>query len=64
MIPIIQTEADFILKNVKDNKLKKASARKRHGGKTYYVLNDDYPSLSVLAKLREYKSVKQLLEDN
>jgi hypothetical protein len=40
--------------------LKKTSARKRSGGKTYYVLCDDRKVLEVLAMLRGYapKQVK------
>lgn len=64
MIKIVQSEADYILKNVKASRLKKASERKRHGGKTYYILCDDYPSLKALAKIRKYKNVKELLNDN
>lgn len=61
MIKITQQEADIILKTVKDNKLKKTSERKRHGGKTYYVLNDDKPSLIALTKLKNCNTIKELL---
>lgn len=52
LIQITQTEADYIIKNVRNNRLHKTSARKKHGGKTYFVLRDDFSALRVLAKLR------------
>lgn len=61
IIKITQSEADYIISHSDSNerKLKKASARKRHGGKTYYVLNDDKTSLRLLAYLRGYVPIKQ-----
>lgn len=59
LIQITQMEADYIIKNVPDRKLKKSSERKRHGGKTYYVLGDDASSLNVLAMLRGYTPIRK-----
>ena len=59
MIQITQMEADYIIKHVPDRKLKKASARKRHGGKTYYIVGDDISSLKVLAMLRGYLPIRK-----
>lgn len=64
LIKIYQREADYLIENVPTRKLKKASGRKKHGGKTYYVLNDDYDSLKVVAMLRDYKPVKRFVIDN
>lgn len=61
MISIDQREADYLIKNVKQRKLKVCSQRKRHGGKTYFVLGDDYASLRALAQLRD-TTVKKILE--
>ena len=61
MIKIDQHEADYLIANVPTRKLKKASERKKYGGKTYYILNDDYDSLKVIAILRGYKPVKRLV---
>ena len=55
MIQITQSEAEQIQRQNKKNRLKIASKRKRHGGKTYYVLNDDYSSLDIVAKMRGVK---------
>lgn len=77
IIQITQREADYLIAHLDCNKrnLKKASGRKRHGGKTYYVMNDDINSLKLLAELRGYGNeettrkhsnfpVKELLLDN
>ena len=61
MIQINQREADYIIKNVTGASLHKASIRKKHGGKTYYVLCDDYAALKALTLLRGYRTVKDLL---
>lgn len=44
--------------------LKKASERKKHGGKTYYILGDDKNSLEILASLRGYKPTKKVVWKN
>lgn len=77
IIQITQREADYIISHLDCNKrnLKKSSSRKKHGGKTYYVMNDDVNSLRLLAKLRgyeipenmnkySYSPIKALLSDN
>jgi hypothetical protein len=69
IIQITQREADYINTHLDCNQrnLKKASSRKKHGGKTYYVMNDDINSLRLLAELRGYNvpnPVKRLLADN
>lgn len=58
MIKITQREAEYINKRIPNRyiRLKKASENKRSGGKTYYVLNDDFGALKVLAYLRGYKN--------
>lgn len=55
VIQITQPEAEQVQRLNKKNRLKIASERKRHGGKTYYVLNDDYGSLDIVAKMRGIK---------
>lgn len=56
IIKITQKEADYIISCLDCNKrkLQQSSKRKKSGGKTYYVLNDDINSLRVLARLRGY----------
>lgn len=63
MIQLIQHEADFIIKTAPKNHLCKTSARKRHGGKTYYCLCDDVISLQALAKYRGI-TVKEILQED
>lgn len=61
MIQLTQMEADHIIAHVPNRKLIKASERKNHGGKTYYVLNDDYDSFKTLAMLRGYSPINTLV---
>lgn len=61
MIKITQFEADTIMRNVKHPKFSIASRRKRHGGKTYYIRNDDIRSLSVLASIRGFLNRFELI---
>lgn len=64
IVKIIQAEADYLIKNIKDRKLIKASAHKKCGGKTYYVKGDDYSSLNAIAILRGYKPIKKVYYNN
>lgn len=52
-------EADYLIKNIPTRQLTKASARKRHGGKTYYIRGDDMDSLKALAMLRGYLPIRK-----
>lgn len=59
MVKIDQREADYLIAHVKTRKLVKASERKIHGGKTYYIKNDDMDSLKTIAMLRGYKPTRK-----
>lgn len=61
LIKINQWEADYLIKNVPTRRLKKASERKKHNGKTYYILCDDADSLQTIAMLRHYIPVKKTI---
>lgn len=64
MIPLIASEVEWIVKNVKDNKLVCTSKGKKGiRARTYYCLGDDFPTLKELASMRGYKSIKQLMND-
>lgn len=53
MTRLLQSEVDYIFKNVKNPKFVTASKRKTHGGKTY-MLTDDSPLITIVAQLRGY----------
>lgn len=52
MVTITESEKNVIRSEYPNKQLRKSSGRKRKGGKTYYVYNDDYESLKILSKLR------------
>ena len=62
MVRILQTEADYILKNIPNARLFKTSVRKKHGGKTYYVLSDDIVVLKAVAEMRGFKNISEMLD--
>lgn len=57
MIPITEYERKIIQKEAPSprNRLAISSRAKNSGGKTYYVLCNDYVSLKILASIRKIK---------
>ena len=55
VVRITDSERKVVQKENKRNRLVKAGGRKRGKAATYYLLNDDWESLRIVADLRGYK---------